>query len=206
MSPVLAPILLLLTTGGVGESRRTRKLRRSWAAAALMFVLSPLSAVGQSYGYLRTVEGTVDLLQGAPQVAVEATANYPLQAGDQIRVGPVGRLEAVLPDASLLRIDGNSELRFGRISGSLDSDDTDTLVHLLQGNVQIAPAAGLMVSRTEIAEFVEEIEETVNITEADIIVSGGRGLGKAASRMWMAIASAAKPAIRRSSRLALVRA
>ncbi|MBN1807902.1 MAG: electron transfer flavoprotein subunit alpha [Planctomycetes bacterium] len=34
-----------------------------------------------------------------------------------------------------------------------------------------------VVSRTTIIEFVEEIEETVNLTEADIIVSGGRGLG-----------------------------
>ncbi len=31
-------------------------------------------------------------------------------------------------------------------------------------------------SRTRIINFVEEIEETVNLTEADIIVSGGRGL------------------------------
>ena len=31
-------------------------------------------------------------------------------------------------------------------------------------------------SRTKIINFVEEIEETVNLTEADIIVSGGRGL------------------------------
>jgi electron transfer flavoprotein alpha subunit len=36
----------------------------------------------------------------------------------------------------------------------------------------------LTVSRTTIINFVEEIEDTVNITEADIIVSGGRGLGK----------------------------
>ncbi len=31
-------------------------------------------------------------------------------------------------------------------------------------------------SRTKIVNFVEEIEETVNLTEADIIVSGGRGM------------------------------
>ena len=32
-------------------------------------------------------------------------------------------------------------------------------------------------SRTTLLDVVEEIEETVNLTEADIIVSGGRGLG-----------------------------
>lgn len=31
-------------------------------------------------------------------------------------------------------------------------------------------------SRTKLVNFVEELEETVNLTEADIIVSGGRGL------------------------------
>ncbi|NQT32844.1 MAG: 4Fe-4S binding protein [Candidatus Omnitrophica bacterium] len=32
-------------------------------------------------------------------------------------------------------------------------------------------------SRTKLIDIVEEIEETVNLTEADIIVSGGRGVG-----------------------------
>ena len=35
-----------------------------------------------------------------------------------------------------------------------------------------------LASRTTLVEFVEEVEETVNLVEADIIVSGGRGLGK----------------------------
>jgi len=36
-----------------------------------------------------------------------------------------------------------------------------------------------IVERTKILDFVKEVESTVNITEADIIVSGGRGMGKA---------------------------
>jgi len=43
---------------------------------------------------------------------------------------------------------------------------------------KIAARPELTASRTQIVDFVEEIEDTVNITEADIIVSGGRGLGK----------------------------
>jgi len=35
-----------------------------------------------------------------------------------------------------------------------------------------------LMSRTTLREFVEEVEETVNIVDADVIVSGGRGLGK----------------------------
>ena len=37
--------------------------------------------------------------------------------------------------------------------------------------------AELLKSRTTLLDIVEEIEETVNLAEADIIVSGGRGLG-----------------------------
>ncbi len=36
-----------------------------------------------------------------------------------------------------------------------------------------------LTSRTQILDIVEEIEETVNLAEADIIVSGGRGVGGA---------------------------
>jgi electron transfer flavoprotein alpha subunit len=37
--------------------------------------------------------------------------------------------------------------------------------------------ADILKSRTTLLDIVEEIEETVNLAEADIIVSGGRGLG-----------------------------
>ena len=37
--------------------------------------------------------------------------------------------------------------------------------------------ADILTSRTTLLDIVEEIEETVNLAEADIIVSGGRGLG-----------------------------
>ena len=37
----------------------------------------------------------------------------------------------------------------------------------------------ILSTRTHLVDIVEEIEETVNLTEADIIVSGGRGVGSA---------------------------
>ena len=49
-------------------------------------------AADQGYGYLRTVDGPADLLHGSSQTSVEATANYPIQVGDQLRVSPRGRL------------------------------------------------------------------------------------------------------------------
>jgi len=43
---------------------------------------------------------------------------------------------------------------------------------------KVAPDSALLACRTSIVEFIEELEDTVNIAEADVIVSGGRGLGK----------------------------
>ena len=49
-----------------------------------------------------------------------------------------------------------------------------------QGEVVVHQiAAGLLKSRARRLDFVAEIESTVNLAEADIIVSGGRGLQKA---------------------------
>lgn len=43
--------------------------------------------------------------------------------------------------------------------------------------VEVKPKRSHLVSRTELLDVVEELEQTVNLAEADIIVSGGRGLG-----------------------------
>jgi electron transfer flavoprotein alpha subunit/NAD-dependent dihydropyrimidine dehydrogenase PreA subunit len=42
---------------------------------------------------------------------------------------------------------------------------------------KIAPDPAQVVSRVKILDFIAEVEDTVNIAEADIVVSGGRGLG-----------------------------
>ena len=42
--------------------------------------------------------------------------------------------------------------------------------------VRWSPGPENLTSRTTLVEFVEEVEETVNLANADIIVSGGRGL------------------------------
>lgn len=47
------------------------------------------------------------------------------------------------------------------------------------GNVIRRSFNGKLNSRTKVLKLVDEIEETINLAEADIIVSGGRGLGEA---------------------------
>ncbi len=43
--------------------------------------------------------------------------------------------------------------------------------------IEIEPKRPRLVSRTKLLDVVQELEATVNLAEADIIVSGGRGLG-----------------------------
>lgn len=45
--------------------------------------------------------------------------------------------------------------------------------------IEIQPKKELLASRTKLLDLIEDMEETVNIAEADIIVSGGRGIGSA---------------------------
>ena len=105
---------------------------------SLLLLLGLPLAADQSYGFIRTVDGSVDLVHSSSRSAIEATSNYPIQVGDQLRVPTGGHLEAVLPDASVLRLDGNTELKFARIAASKDSADNTNLLHLLQGQIQIA--------------------------------------------------------------------
>jgi len=45
--------------------------------------------------------------------------------------------------------------------------------------IEIKPKKELLTSRTKLLDLIEDMEETINIAEADIIVSGGRGIGNA---------------------------
>lgn len=104
---------------------------------AVGFTLSSVATAQGSYSYVRIVEGYADLVQSSSQSVVEATGNYPILVGDQLRLSQGARLEAVLPDGSYLRLDGNTELKFGRIALSEDTDDESTLLYLLQGETQV---------------------------------------------------------------------
>ena len=77
--------------------------------------------------------------------------------------------------------------RYAKASGVYSPQGTKTAIALLiMGGVPcqidkmipfIQNKDGDDVSRAKVIDFVQEIENTVNITEADIIVSGGRGMG-----------------------------
>ena len=92
------------------------------------------------YGYFRVVEGaaTVTPAGADPDERDPAEVNRPVLAGDRISVsGNRSKVEIVLADQNILRVDGNSDLVPERLAASPDRDDRATVVRLLSGNAQL---------------------------------------------------------------------
>lgn len=95
-------------------------------------------AAAESYGYLRVVEGSATLMQAGTEERSSAEINQPVLAGDRVWVPDRSRVEIVLADRNVLRIDGGSEIILERLAGSPDRDDRATVVRLLEGNIQLS--------------------------------------------------------------------
>ncbi|HEX5759341.1 MAG TPA: DUF6600 domain-containing protein [Thermoanaerobaculia bacterium] len=120
----------------------SRPLPALWAAAAALLLAVPAAAESGSYGYFRVIEGSATVTQAGSGDRAAAELNQPVLAGDRLWVHRSGRLEAVLSDGNLLRVDGGSELLFERLADSPESDDGQTVLRLLQGNVQLVVRRG----------------------------------------------------------------
>lgn len=93
-----------------------------------------------SYGYFRVVEGAATVIQAGASGAEDranAEINQPVLAGDRISVPNRARVEVVLADRNILRIDGGSDLVLERLAASPDRDDRATVIRLLEGNLQL---------------------------------------------------------------------
>ena len=96
-----------------------------------------------SYGYLRLVEGSASLSHtgsAGDQPAEPARANQPVQTGDQITVPSRGRVEIVLADHDIVRLDGDSRLVLRHLANSADLPAPATELHLEEGNLQLIVA------------------------------------------------------------------
>src|SRR5262245_33924953 len=96
------------------------------AVGLLALAAAPAAADNGSYGYFRVVEGSATLLQGGDE-RTSAEINQPVLAGDRISVPDRSRVEIVLADRNLLRLDGGSELVLERLAASSDSNDRATV-------------------------------------------------------------------------------
>jgi FecR protein len=96
--------------------------------------------VAGSYGYLRLVEGSATVTQASSGSTVAAGVNQPIMVGDRIMVPPRGRVEVVLADRNIVRIDGDTRLQFTRLANSADRQDPSTELRLDEGNLQLIVA------------------------------------------------------------------
>ena len=90
-----------------------------------------------SYGYFRVVEGGATLVQAGNGNRSAAAVNQPVMPGDRILVADRGRVEIVLSDRNLLRLDGGSEVVLLKLAGTPDTNDRATQIRLEEGNFQL---------------------------------------------------------------------
>ncbi len=120
------------------RTRPPRSLHALLVVAAALCLAAPAAADhDDSYAYFRIIEGSATLTQAGSGTQAAAEINQPLLAGDRLWVPRSSRLEVVLSDGNLLRVDGDSELLFAGLAGSPESDDRVTVVRLLAGEVQL---------------------------------------------------------------------
>jgi len=91
----------------------------------------------QSYGYLRVVEGEATLVQAGSDARIQADVNQPVLVGDRISVPNKAKVELVLADRNLVRLDGGSDLLLEHLAESPDANDRATVLRLLEGNMQV---------------------------------------------------------------------
>jgi hypothetical protein len=90
-----------------------------------------------SYGYIRVVEGSATLMQAGSGDRVPAEINQPLMVGDRIQVADGAKVEIILADRNMVRLDGGSELLLEHLAASPDANDRATVLRLLEGDVQL---------------------------------------------------------------------
>ncbi len=106
------------------------------ALAAGLILSSPVLADDEGrYGYFSVVEGSATVTQDGERSEVES--NYPLMTGDQLWTSYGSRVEAILPDSTLVRVDGNTVLAFDRLAFAADHSSDGTLLYLDKGEILV---------------------------------------------------------------------
>jgi hypothetical protein len=119
--------------------KKASGLGMSLALGLLVLAAAPGAAAEHdgSYGYLRVVEGPATLIQAGTNDRESAEINQPVLAGDRLQVAAKSRVEIVLADRNIVRLDGGSELLLERLAASPDTNDRATVLRLLEGNLQL---------------------------------------------------------------------
>jgi hypothetical protein len=121
----------------------TRNLVRVGFALGLLALAAAPAAADrdESYGYFRAIDGSATLIQAGSGTRTPAEINQPVMAGDRILVPGSARVEIVLPDRNILRLDGGTEVTLEQLAASPDRDDPNTVLRLHDGNLLLTVLA-----------------------------------------------------------------
>ena len=117
-----------------------RRLPTSAFAAALLLTAAgaPDRAEAQREGYTYLSYAQPDvLLVSSAEDDVAARVNLPVLSGDSLVTGVGSRVEAVLADGNVVRVDGYTELRFDRMAHTYEADDDRDLLFLAHGTAAV---------------------------------------------------------------------
>ncbi|MDX1503413.1 MAG: DUF6600 domain-containing protein, partial [Thermoanaerobaculia bacterium] len=127
--------------------------------ATLLLSTAALPAAGQApepgqpegYGYFRTVEGEIRLTTFDKAEPIEVEHNYPVLTGDRIWVSPGARVEMVLPDRTVIRAGGATDLFLESLALSADGEEgAATAMSLVEGEIVVT-----------VLDFFDELEPIV---------------------------------------------
>ena len=114
----------------------TSRAPRIALAAALLLAATAAMAQREGTSYLSYVGPEVSLVSSAEDDSA-ARPNTPVLAGDRIATGAGSRVEAILADGNVLRVDVRTSLRFDRLAKTYEADDDRNAIYLERGAVSL---------------------------------------------------------------------
>ena len=97
----------------------------------------PAPVEAASYSYVRVLDGAGTLTQGDSGEREQLELNQPVLSGDRVWVSPRSRLELVLSDLNVLRLDADTEVALDQLAYSPEGREVVTSVRLFSGNLQL---------------------------------------------------------------------
>lgn len=90
-----------------------------------------------AYAYVRALEGDATLFPLDSADREELELNLPVLTGDRVWASPRARVELILSDYNILRLDGDTDISLDRLAFSPGTEDTATLIDLREGQIQM---------------------------------------------------------------------
>ena len=90
-----------------------------------------------AYGFVRVADGSAYLVESGTGQRTDVQANEPLLTGDHVFVAARSRVELLLSDGNIARLDDRAELEMVSLAGSPDGQADHTVLRLRRGTLQL---------------------------------------------------------------------